>query len=437
MRGGSPGEHLERIPETRMQSSRERSREMKTRGEQDLGTAAGTSPVQGEVGPGFEGVRDEFERNFAERGELGAACAVYHEGEKVVDLWGGYRDLERQEPWEQDTLVLVYSTTKGLAGMAMAVAHSRGLLDHDERVAAYWPEFAQNGKEAVTVRQLLSHQAGLSAMDRPLGLETIADRDALAAAIAWQRPAWEPGTRHGYHGISLGWYEGELIRRVDPKRRSIGGFFRDEIAAPLGLEFYIGVPPEVPGSRIAEIEAFHPLQMLLHLNTMPPGMVLALLNPRSLTSRSLNHMKLRSPADLNRPEVRAVEIPAGGGVGLVRSIAKAYGVFATGGRELGISPETLDALTKLAAPPSSGVRDMVLHTDTLFSLGYMKPFPSFRFGASESAFGTPGLGVSFGYADPDARIGFAYAPNKLGFYMWDDPREKALREALDRCLRRR
>jgi CubicO group peptidase (beta-lactamase class C family) len=408
---------------------------MKTRGERYLGTAAVAAPVHGEVAPGFERVREEFERNFSERGELGAACAVYHEGEKVVDLWGGYRDLERREPWEEDTLVLVYSTTKGLAGMAMAVAHSRGLLDHDERIAAYWPEFAQNGKEDVTVRQLLSHQAGLSAMDRPLDRATIADRDALAAVIAHQRPAWEPGTSHGYHGISLGWYEGELIRRVDPKRRSIGGFFRDEIADPLDLEFYIGVPPEVPSARIAEIEAFQPLQMLFHLNTMPSGMVLSLLNPRSLTSRSLNHMKLRSPGDLNRPEFRAVEIPAGGGVGLVRSIAKAYGAFATGGRELGITEETMGALTTPTAPPSSGIRDKVLHTDTRFSLGYMKPFPSFRFGTSERAFGTPGLGVSFGYADPDARIGFAYAPNRLGFYMWDDPREKALRNALELCLK--
>ena len=395
---------------------------------------AGKAPVAGEVAPGFERVREEFERNFAERGELGAACAVYHEGEKVVDLWGGYRGVGRSEMWERDTLVLVYSTTKGLAGMAMAVAHSRGLFDHDERVAAYWPEFAQNGKQDVTIRQLLSHQAGLSALDRLLDLDTIADRDALAGALARQGPAWEPGTRHGYHGISLGWYEGELIRRVDPLGRGIGAFFRDEVVQPLGLEFYIGVPPEVPAARIAEIEAFHPLRMLLHLNTMPPGMVLALINPRSLTSRSLNLMKLRSPGDLNRPEYRAVEIPAAGGVGLVRSVAKAYGVFATGGRELGLAGESLGALTTPAAPPSGGTRDKVLHVDTSFSLGYMKPFPSFHFGSSDRAFGTPGLGVSFGYADPDTKVGFAYAPNRLGFHVWNDPREKALRDALALCL---
>ncbi len=398
------------------------------------------APIHGTVAPGFEEVETEFRKNFPERDELGAACAIYHKGEKVVDLWGGYRDLDRRAPWQEDTLILVYSTTKGLAGMTLAVAHSRGLLDYDESVATYWPEFAQGGKETITVRQLLSHQAGLSGLDKPLDLKTIADPDALAATIARQKPAWEPGTRHGYHGISLGWYEGELIRRVDPQHRSLGRFFQEEIAKPLGLEFYIGVPPTVPDSRIAAIKAFRPVRMLLHMNTMPRGMVLALMNPRSLTSRSLNQIKdkkVRSPADLNKPEFRAVEMPALGGVGQVRSIAKAYGVFATGGGELGITKKTLDALTTPATPPSLGIRDMVLHVDTSFSLGFIKPFPAFGFGSSEKSFGTPGFGISFGYADPDAQIGFAYAPNRMGFYSWGDPREKALRDALSRCLRRR
>jgi CubicO group peptidase (beta-lactamase class C family) len=396
------------------------------------------APIGGTVAPGFEEVEAEFRRNFREQDELGAACAVYYRGEQVVDLWGGYRDLERRLPWQEDTLVLVYSTTKGLAGMTVAVAHSRGLLDYDEKVATYWPEFAQGGKENITVRQLLSHQAGLSGLDKPLNLKTIADLDSLAATIARQKPAWEPGTRHGYHGISLGWYEGELIRRVDPRHRSLGQFFHEEIAMPLGLEFYIGLPSTVPASRIAEIKAYRPVRMLLHMNTMPAGMVLALMNPRSLTSRSLNQIKdkgIRCPADLNRPEIWALEMPALGGVGQVRSIAKAYGEFAIGGRELGITEETLDALTKPAAPPSQGLRDMVLHVDTSFSLGFIKPFPNFSFGSSEKAYGTPGFGISFGFADPDAQVGFAYAPTRMGFHNWDDPREKALRDALIRCLR--
>jgi len=144
------------------------------------------APIHGSVAPGFEEVEAEFRRNFREQDELGAACAVYHGGEKVVDLWGGYRDLERSEPWQEDTLVLVYSTTKGLAGMTVAVAHSRGLLDYDERVSSYWPEFTQGGKENITVGQLLSHQAGLSGLDKPLNLQTIAEPDSLAATIARQ-----------------------------------------------------------------------------------------------------------------------------------------------------------------------------------------------------------------------------------------------------------
>jgi CubicO group peptidase (beta-lactamase class C family) len=196
-------------------------------------TTVDDSMLHGEVAPGFEDVETQFKKNFTERGELGAACAIYRRGKKVVDLWGGYRDEKTLAPWEEDTLALIFSMTKGMAAMAVAVAHSRGLLDYDEKVARYWPEFAQQGKESITVRQLLSHQAGLSAIDEPLDLETIADPDALAKILARQKPAWEPGTRHGYHCWNLGWYQSELIRRVDPQHRSLGQFFQDEIARPL------------------------------------------------------------------------------------------------------------------------------------------------------------------------------------------------------------
>ena len=241
------------------------------------------SLIHGEVAPGFEAVREEFLRNFRERGELGAACAVYHKGEKVVDLWGGYRDHKNLLPWEEDTLVLVFSTTKGMSGMTVAVAHSRGLFDYDEKVATYWPEFAQQGKEDVTVRQLLSHQAGLVVIDEKLTPEILADLDAVAAAIAKQKPAWEPGTKHGYHGISLGFYENELLRRVDPKKRSIGQFLQDELAEPLGIEFYIGIPREIPDSRIAVIKDFIPLQTLFHIGDMPRAFVLELIKPWSVS----------------------------------------------------------------------------------------------------------------------------------------------------------
>ena len=209
--------------------------------------------VQGQVSSGFEAVRDAFVENFARRRELGGACCAFHHGKRVVDLWGGIRNVETGEPWERDTMVIVYSATKGLAAMTLALAHSRGWLDYEERVCTYWPEFAQNGKERITVRQLLAHQAGLFAFDEPVDRGTVADLDRLAAVMARQRPAWEPGTRLAYHALTIGFYEGELLRRVDPRHRSLGQFFQEEIAAPLGLDVYIRLPEEMPSSRLATI----------------------------------------------------------------------------------------------------------------------------------------------------------------------------------------
>jgi CubicO group peptidase (beta-lactamase class C family) len=396
------------------------------------------APIHGHVQPGFEGVRLEFERNFHERRELGAAYAVYHRGRKVVDLWGGYLDKRRSEPWQPDTVTTVFSTTKGVAALTLALAHSRQLFEWDAPVAEYWPEFAQAGKQDISVRQLLDHQAGLCALDPRLDTATLGDFDRLAGILARQRPAWAPGTRHGYHGISLGWYQSELLRRVDPGRRSLGRFFRDEIAAPLGLEFHIGLPSEFPETRIAPI---HPMSLAVlpfkvgKRNKLPPGLVLALLKPRSLASRAFRNPPLRSAADFNRvPEMRAVEIPSANGIGDARSIARLYSVFATGGSELELRKPTLDDLMREAQLPSEGVRDLVLHTDTVYSLGFMKPNPAFDFASSPRGFGTPGAGGSFGFADPDARLGVAYIMNKMGVHLVDDPREKALRDATYRAV---
>jgi CubicO group peptidase (beta-lactamase class C family) len=318
--------------------------------------------------------------------------------------------------------------------MCVALAHSRGLLDYDERVAAYWPEFADGGKAEVTVRQLLSHQAGLCAVDTPLDADLLRDPAAVGERIAGQRPFWRPGTRHGYHALSIGFYEGELIRRVDPESRTLGRFFQDEIAEPLGLEFYFGVPPHVPDERIADIKAYRRAEVLMHLGTMPPGMVLGFARPRSLTARAFGNPRLSGPGDLNLPKFRAVEMPAAAGVGTVRSIAGAYGELATGGTALGIGGATMDELTAPARAPSGGAHDLVLRVETAFSLGFLKPSPLFRFGSGDSAFGHTGAGGSFGYADPDAQLGFAYAPNKLGFHLRDDPREKPLRDEVYRAI---
>lgn len=390
------------------------------------------SMVDGDVEEGYGPVADAFRSNFASGSEIGAACAVYREGAKVVDLWGGYRDGKTSQPWEEDTMVTVFSTTKGVASIAVAVAHSRGLLDYDERVATYWPEFAQSGKGEVTVRQLLSHQAGLPVIDIPLKLEDLASLDRMAEVMALQAPVWDPGARHGYHGITLGWYEGELIRRVDPAGRSLGRFFADEVAGPLGLEFHIGLPDDVPAERLATIHGYKPPEMLLHLGEMPRKFVTGFLNPRSITYKAFGNPRILGLINnYNRRDVLRLEIPAANGTGRVRDIAGAYGELATGGRRLGLITGTLDALANPAIPPSGGLMDVVLRLESVFSLGYVKPFPSFRFGSMAGlAYGTPGAGGSFAFADPDTGVGFAYAMNRSGFHLWDDPRELRLRSAL-------
>ncbi|MFD0855262.1 serine hydrolase domain-containing protein, partial [Actinomadura adrarensis] len=274
--------------------------------------------VHGDVDEGYGPVADAFRKNFAERGEIGAACAVYRDGKKVVDLWGGYRDGVKRLPWEEDTLVTVFSSTKGVSSLALALAHSRGLLDHDEPVATYWPEFAASGKQDVTVRQLLSHQAGLSAITRPLELEQLSDLDVLAEALAEQAPAWTPGTQHGYHAISLGWYEGELLRRIDPARRTLGRYFAEEIAAPLGLDFFIRLPDGTDPDRLATLHGYKSAEMALHMHQMPWRFVVAFLNPRSLTARSFSNPAVLGVIDnYNRPDVMRLELPAANGVGEV------------------------------------------------------------------------------------------------------------------------
>jgi CubicO group peptidase (beta-lactamase class C family) len=389
--------------------------------------------IGGDVDEGYGKVADAFRRNMTSGKEVGAAFAVYRDGRKVVDLWGGFRNGITQAPWEQDTLVNVFSTTKGVASLAVAVAASQGLISYDAKVADYWPEFAQAGKDAITVRQLLSHQAGLSAIDPPVTLDDMGDPTAMSAKLAAQVPAWTPGTRHGYHVVTLGWYEGELIRRADPARRSIGQFFAEEIAKPLGLDFYIGLPASVDRNRVAYLHAWSTAQLLLHLNAWPPRFVVALFNPFSLEARSATIAKdITSLADFNREELHVVEMPASNGKGTAGAIAKLYASAATGGTDLGLSPSILDALMKPAQPPTKGVRDKVLHVDTSFSLGFFKPAPLNVFGSSDNAFGTSGLGGSFGFADPDTGIGYGYVMNRLGFHLVSDPRELGLRQALFR-----
>ena len=388
-----------------------------------------THGVEGFVSPGFESVREAFADNFTQRGEMGGACCAYYRGEKVVDLWGGIRNEQTGEPWEQDTMVIVYSATKGLAAMTLAIAHSRGWLDYEERVATYWPEFAQNGKERITVRQLLAHQAGLFALDEPVDRTVIGDLDRLAVILARQTPAWEPGTRQAYHAITLGYYESELLRRIDPQHRSVGQFFQDEIASPLGLDVYIRLPEAIPNSRLATITRPDWIEMI---QGFPLRFTLETLNRRSRIMRALRGSEL--PHDDQRIYARNFEVPSGGAVGTARAIAHAYGVFASGGRALGLRPQTLDLLAAPAIPPTRGFHDECMKADVQFSLGFMKPSRTWPFGTVRS-FGSPGAGGSLGFADPATRIGYAYVTSQMGTWLTGDPRDVALRDALYTALR--
>ncbi len=382
--------------------------------------------IHGYACAGFEGVREAFAENFSRRNELGGACCIYYQGEKVVDLWGGVRNKATGEPWEEDTMVLVFSASKGLAAMTMALAHARGWLDFEERVCTYWPEFAQQGKEATTVRQLLAHQAGLFAFDETVDRSVIADLDRLAQIMAAQKPAWEPGTRQAYHGISLGFYEGELLRRIDPQHRSLGQFFQDEIATPLGLEFYFNLPETIPNARLAPLQMPSALKSIVGL---PLPMVLAAFNRHSVLFRSLmSNPGTLVPLDAETIYARNLEIPSGGGVGTARAIARAYSEFVTGGRELGLRAETLRALSAPAVPPQRGFFDECLRGELQYALGFMKPTATWPFG-HPGAFGAPGAGGALGYADPQAGIAYAYVTNRIGG-VGGDPRDLALREAM-------
>ena len=391
-------------------------------------SAVTSHTVEGHVGRGFEAVREAFASNFDRRGELGGACCAYYRGEKVVDLWGGIRDKATGAPWERDTMVLVWSASKGLAAMPLAIAHSRGWLDYEERVATYWPEFAQQGKATITVRQLLAHQAGLFAFDEPVDERVVADLNRLAGVLARQKPAWEPGTRQAYHAISLGFYEGELMRRIDPEHRSLGQFFQDEIATPLSLDVYIRLPESIPNARLATLASPSRLDMLWGF---PPRLFMDSINRRSVVYRAL----LSNPGcafvrNNERVYARDLEVPSGGVVATARGIARAYGVFANGGRELGLRQSTLDLLAAPAVPPASGIfYDDFFRGDVRFSLGFFKPGGIWRFGSARS-FGAPGSGGALGFADPDAGIGYGYVTSQMGTALTGDPRDVALRDAI-------
>ncbi|MFD3695639.1 serine hydrolase domain-containing protein [Streptomyces sp. NPDC058646] len=389
-----------------------------------------TVDIQGVVAEGFEPVRDAFVRNFELLGDRGAAVAVYRDGRKVVDLWGGTRDADGTgpgTPWTADTAQIVRSATKGVAAAVPLLLHQRGLLDLDAPVGSYWPEFKAGGKDRTLVRDLLAHRAGVPALDRGLTAAEAADGVSGARAVAAQQPFWQPGTEHGYHAQTYSWLLSELVLRATG--RTVGGIWAEELAEPLGLEFWIGLP-EAEAHRVGRVAPVDPPESAGMLRTRPRRNVSeAYADPGSLTRRAF--AAIDPLPDENDPAYRAAELPASAGIGTARALARFYaatvGVVEDGARIF--TPAT----TALAGKELSAGPDRVLVVNTRFGPGYMLHGPASPL-LSPASFGHPGRGGSLGFADPEAGIGFGYVTNALAKSVTADPRAQALVRALRSAL---
>ena len=372
--------------------------------------------ISGSCEPRFEAVREAFTRNLDEGLDHGASVSVVLRGETVVDLWGGLADAAGSRPWERDTIVNVYSTTKTMTALSALVLADRGELDPGSPVARYWPEFAQQGKEGVLVRHLLGHTAGLSGWDQPLTPEALYDWDLVTSLLAAQAPWWEPGTRSGYHAITQGYLVGEVVRRVTG--RSLGTFFREEIAGPLGADFHIGLPDSEDG-RVGDL--------------LPPAEALggaALgdnIAQRTLSNPSLTALEPRTSA------WRRAEIPAAGGIGNARSVARVQALVANGGQLGGVrllSPEGCDVIFReqMRGP------DLVLGLPLRLGMGYGLSDPELPIGPNPRTCYWGGWGGSIVVVDLDAGLCFAYVPNRMDSTTTGDRRSARINRAVYRSL---
>ncbi|MEU9004356.1 serine hydrolase domain-containing protein [Streptomyces sp. NPDC048551] len=379
--------------------------------------------VQGHCDERFASVRAAFEENFREHEELGAAVAVQVDGQTVVDLWGGWADAARTRPWERDTVVNVWSTTKGPTALVAHLLADRGQLDLDAPVATYWPEFAAAGKSTVLVRHLLSHRAGLAGLREPHSLADAYDWELTTARLAAMEPWWEPGTQSGYHALTYGFLVGEVVRRITGLLP--GEYLHQEITGPLGIDFTIGLPEKEAG-RIAELVGpAMTAAVQAAFAELPPVALASLANP------------VITAADANTPEWRAAHLPAANGHGTARAVAALYGIFAHRGIADGrrvLSPEAAER-----ARQGQGVcRDLVVGTayehDTEIALGMWLGGQNATYGPNPRAFGHDGTGGSFGLADPEADVSVGYVMNRMGYGIADDPRKKTLIDAVYAAL---
>jgi CubicO group peptidase (beta-lactamase class C family) len=358
-----------------------------------------------------------FEDNFARLDELGAAVSIWQDGHSVLELHGGFRDAHRRLPWTEETMVLFWSATKGLGSACLLHVFQERGIKLDRAVADFWPEFAESGKGAITLAQLLSHQAGLAALDRSVD---VTDYDAVVRALAAQKPLWPAGTAHGYHARTFGFLVDELVRRIDG--RTIGAYWREIFAEPLGLDLWIGLPNE-QNVRVATIYAAKAGKP-----PAPPAFYQALATPGSFERKVFSSPSgLQSISAMNLPENRALSLVSLGGIGSARALAKFYAMLANGGELDGHRYFTEATIAQMSTTIDAGL-DRVFGIQTAFSAGFMKDPPGADqriFGPSRSAFGHPGAGGSHAFADPENRIAFAYVMNQMEQSLL--PNEKSLR----------
>ncbi|GGY22755.1 serine hydrolase domain-containing protein [Streptomyces djakartensis] len=379
--------------------------------------------VHGTVAEGFEPVREAFVRNFVSLGERGAAVAVYRDGQRVVDLWAGTKDVDGTAPWERGTAQVVRSATKGVAAAVLLLLHQRGQLDLDAPVGHYWPEFKARGKERVLVRHVLNHRAGLPVLDHPLTPEEALDPFRGPEAVAAQAPAWEPGTDHGYHALTYGWLLDELVRRVTGQ--STGEWLASQLTGPLGLDLWLGLPDSEAGrvGRVGRVEGAEPTGAL---RARPKRSVTeAYQDPASLTRRAF--AAITPFPEQNDPAYRAAALPATNAIATADGLARFYATLIgeTAGAARLFTPETVE----LARAEESAGPDRVLVVGTRFGLGYMLHGSASPL-LTPGSFGHPGRGGALGFADPDTGVAFGYVTNGFRKTVTADPRAQGLVRAV-------
>jgi len=389
--------------------------------------------VKGYISKDYKDIANSFKENFVIHGEIGASLCVYHEHEKVIDIWGGHKDLGKTKEWDENTVVPIFSTTKAIAASCLAICHSRRLFDYNNNVSEYWPEFGMRSKKEITIEQLLQHRAGLSAIDKKLDTNIIKDRSILDKVIAEQKPHWHPGEYQGYHVWNIGWYISSLLSRIDTKKRFLKEFLEQEILPNIEGEVRIGVDKNYDWTGIATLKPFPKIKGMF---SMPLKFVLEFFKPWSLTYKSmLNPSFVSNHSNFNKPEILQLEIGAGGGIGNARGLASLIDSLTNENHPMCLSRETFEYLMKYPGEPLNGWNDLVFKQDAFrFHAGFMKPSKKHDFSESMKAFGGFGAGGSFVFHNPDKNLTIAYTMNKMSSEMMNMNRELNIRNAANKTI---